>query len=74
MKTLIEIIKDHITWRQQIIKLAKSDLIKTYRGSALGWSWALVKPVVTIFVFWFAFSYGLRKEEILTAIHFSCGL
>lgn len=61
MKTLIEIIKDHITWRQQIIKLAKSDLIKTYRGSALGWSWALVKPVVTIFVFWFAFSYGLRK-------------
>lgn len=60
MKTLINIIKEHITYRKQIFKLAKADLVKTYRGSALGWAWALVKPVVTIFVFWFAFSYGLR--------------
>lgn len=35
--------------------------MKTYRGSALGWTWAIIKPVVTIFVFWFAFSYGLRS-------------
>lgn len=61
MKTLKTIIKDHITYRKQIFKLAKADLIKTYRGSALGWAWALIKPVVTIFVFWFAFSFGLRK-------------
>lgn len=60
MKTLIEIFKEHVTYRKQIFKLAKADLVKTYRGSALGWAWALVKPVVTIFVFWFAFSYGLR--------------
>lgn len=57
---LKDIITEHIVYRKQIFKLAKSDLIKTYRGSALGWAWALVKPVVTIFVFWFAFSYGLR--------------
>ena len=60
MKTIIEIIKEHITWRHQVFKLAKSDIIKTYSGSALGWAWALVKPTVTIFVFWFAFSVGLR--------------
>lgn len=35
MKVLKEIIKDHIEYKQQIFKLAKSDLIKTYRGSAL---------------------------------------
>ena len=45
---------------KQIFKLAKADLVKTYRGSALGWAWALVKPTMTIFVFWFAFTYGLR--------------
>ena len=41
--------------------LSKSDLIKTYRGAALGWAWAVIKPVVILFVFWFAFSVGLRS-------------
>lgn len=59
MKTIIDIIKEHIEWRKQIFKLAKADIIKTYSGAALGWAWALVKPVVTIFVFWFAFDIGL---------------
>ena len=56
IKLLIEIIKDHIAYRKQIKKLAKADLIRTYRGAALGWSWAIIKPAVTIFVYWFAFS------------------
>ena len=63
LKVLKEIIKDHIEYRKQIMKLAKSDLVKTYRGSALGWSWAIIKPVVTIFVYWFAFSIGLRAGK-----------
>ena len=63
MKTIKNIINEHIVYRKQVIKLAKSDLIKTYRGSALGWSWAFIKPVVTIFVFWFAFSFGLRASS-----------
>ena len=54
------IIREHIQFNKQIFKLAKSDLIKTYRGAALGWSWAIVKPSMTLFVFWFAFSFGLR--------------
>ena len=41
MKDFFEIIKDHISYKQQIFKLAKADLAKTYRGAALGWSWAL---------------------------------
>ena len=63
MKTLLTIISEHIAYRKQIFKLAKADLLKTYRGSALGWAWAIIKPVVTIFVFWFAFSYGLRAGQ-----------
>ncbi|MDR2610703.1 MAG: ABC transporter permease [Clostridiales Family XIII bacterium] len=60
MKTIIKILKEHIVWRSQIFKLAKSDIKKTYSGAALGWAWTLIKPSVTIFVFWFAFSIGLK--------------
>lgn len=60
MSTLGTIIKEHLDWRGQILLLAKADIIKTYSGAALGWAWAVVKPVITVFVFWFAFTYGLR--------------
>ncbi len=63
MKTLVQIFKEHKDYKKQIYKLAKADLVKTYRGSALGWSWAIIKPVVTIFVYWFAFSIGLRAGK-----------
>ena len=42
-------------------KLAKADLKKNYSGAVLGWAWALIKPAILIFVFWFAFTMGLRK-------------
>lgn len=61
MGTIKEILKDHWKYRKQLVKLAKSDIIKTYKGAALGWAWAVIKPAVTIFVFWFAFSIGLRS-------------
>lgn len=63
MKTLKNIIKDHIEYRRQIIKLAKADIAKTYRGAALGWSWAIIKPTVTIFVYWFAMEIGIRASK-----------
>ena len=63
MHTIVEIIKEHIQYRQQIFKLAKADLVKTYRGAALGWAWAIIKPAVTIFVYWFTFQIGLRAGK-----------
>ena len=60
MGTIKEIFREHISWRGQILKLAKADIIKTYSGAALGWAWALIKPAMTIAVFWFAFTFGLR--------------
>ncbi len=62
------ILKEHKTYRQQILKLAKADLVKTYRGAALGWSWAIIKPAVTIFVYWFAFEIGLRAGKDVNRI------
>ena len=70
MKELINIIKDHIQYRQQILKLAKADLVKTYRGAALGWAWAVIKPAFKIFVYWFAFSIGLRANRDMSGYPF----
>ena len=52
------------------MKLAGADLKKTYSGSVLGWSWALIRPAILIFVFWFAFSYGLRKGSDINGYPF----
>lgn len=45
-------------------------MIKTYRGAALGWIWAIIKPGVTLFVFWFAFSVGLRHGQPIAGYSF----
>ncbi len=63
METLRIIIDEHILFKKQLLKLAKSDLIKTYHGAALGWFWAVIKPMMTVFVFWFAFTIGLRSGK-----------
>ncbi|MBQ4649266.1 MAG: ABC transporter permease [Firmicutes bacterium] len=70
MSTFKEILKDHISYRKQLVKLAGADLKKTYSGSVLGWSWALIRPAILIFVFWFAFSYGLRKGSDINGYPF----
>lgn len=60
MKAFVEIIMDHLRCRRQILKLAKSDLIKTYKGASLGWAWAVIRPAITISMYYFAFTIGLR--------------
>ncbi len=70
MHSLIEILKDHFQYRQQIFKLAKADLVKTYRGAALGWAWAIIKPAVTIFVYWFAFAIGIKGADSVNGFPF----
>lgn len=62
LNTLKEIISEHIKYRSQIVKLAKSDIIKTYRSTALGWTWAIIKPSITIAIYYFAFTVGLRAN------------
>jgi len=58
--TAVDIVNEHRDYKKQIFQLAAVDLLKTYRGSALGWLWAVIKPTVTIGVYWFAFAVGLR--------------
>lgn len=70
MSIIKEIFKEHYEYKGQLFKLAKSDMNKTYRGSVLGWSWAIIRPAITIFVFWFAFSIGLRKGSDISGYPF----
>lgn len=63
MNTIKEIFRDHYDYRKQLFKLARTEIIKTYKGAALGWSWAIIRPAIQIFVFWFAFSIGLRNGK-----------
>lgn len=51
---------DHKGFGKQIFILAKNELIKTYKGAVIGPLWAVVKPVFTLFVYWFAFAIGVR--------------
>lgn len=63
MKTLKKILSEHLRYKNTIFKLAKSDLVKTYKGTALGWWWALIRPSITLAVYYFAFSVGLRVSH-----------
>ncbi len=57
---LKQIFSENWRYRHQILGLAKVDLVKTYRGAALGRIWLFVKPAVYILVYWFTLSVGLR--------------
>lgn len=64
---LREIIRENKGFFNQIIKLSRSELIKIYKGAALGPVWALIKPAMTIFVYWFAFQIGLKSAKNVTS-------
>ena len=50
--------------RKLILSLAKNDFKTKYAGSYLGIVWAFIQPVVTILVYWFVFSVGLKAGTV----------
>lgn len=58
---MFQIIKEHKGFLKQILLLAKNELIKTYKGAVIGPFWAVIKPAFTLFVYWFAFSVGIKS-------------
>ncbi len=57
--------KEHKGFGKQIFLLAKNELIKTYKGAVIGPFWSVVKPAFTIFVYWFAFSIGIKAMRMV---------
>ena len=50
--------------RALILNLAKNDFKTKYAGSYLGIIWAFIQPIVTILVYWFVFSVGLKSGMV----------
>lgn len=57
---MFQIYKEHKGFWKQIFLLAKNELIKTYKGAVIGPFWAVIKPAFTLFVYWFAFTVGIK--------------
>lgn len=58
---MFQILNEHKGFWGQIARLAKNELIKTYKGAVIGPLWSVVKPSFTLFVYWFAFALGFKK-------------
>ena len=59
---MFRIWKEHRHFGKQIFLLSKNELIKTYKGAFLGFGWAIIKPLITLFALWFMFQIGLRGD------------
>ena len=54
-------IRDIISNRKLITKLAKNDFKQKFAGSTLGVIWAFVQPVITVLVYWIVFDKALNQ-------------
>ncbi len=57
--------KEQIENINKILYLSKIDLVKTYKGTRLGWFWAIFNPAFKIFVYYFTLIVGLKSSKIV---------
>ncbi len=61
---------EHKEYKYQLKELTKMELLKAYKSAAFGWLWLIIKPGIKIFVYWFAFAFGLRYTPDVNQIPF----
>jgi len=62
IKSLYYFVRLIILQKHTIWTLTKRELATQYIGSALGFIWTFIHPIVMIFVFWVVFSVGFRVQ------------
>ncbi len=65
-----ELFRVNKTYLKRTVAMSRVMLEKRYSGSALGFGWAIVKPTLFIFVFWFAVALGIRGSSTIGEIPF----
>lgn len=70
-KILKQIFYDHVEYRTQILRMAKVDKDRAFKGSDLGWVWALFRPAMRIAVYYFAMVVGFRASRNMQGIYCS---
>jgi ABC-2 type transport system permease protein len=71
---LIAGIRKLFSYRELLFTLTKKELKVKYRGSALGFFWSLLNPILTMLVYSFVFSIVLRAGIKEFAIFLICAL
>ena len=61
--TIVEIARDKWEWRRHVVRLSRFELLKRSRNSTLSWAWLIIKPLMTIFCYWFALYMGFRRGQ-----------
>lgn len=64
MKKILALPAELYQNRKLVLSLAKNDFKTKYAGSYLGIVWAFIQPIVTILVYWFVFSVGLKAGMV----------
>ena len=64
MKKILALPAELYQNRKLVLSLAKNDFKTKYAGSYLGIVWAVIQPIVTILVYWFVFSVGLKAGTV----------
>ena len=65
MKKILALPAELYQNRKLVLSLAKNDFKTKYAGSYLGIVWAFIQPIVTILVYWFVFSVGLKAGTVI---------
>jgi len=67
-------IRTLFSYRELLFSLTKKELKVKYRGSALGFFWSLLNPILTMLVYYFVFSIVLRAGIKEFAVFLICAL
>ncbi len=58
-------LKEQFANIDKILYLSRIDLVKTYKGTHLGWFWSIFNPAFKIFVYYFTLIVGLKSSKII---------
>lgn len=65
---LLRLVRINVENIRRTYAMAQVTLTKRYSGSAFGVTWALVKPLVFVFAYWFAVAVGIRGGKPMGSI------
>ncbi|MDT0669658.1 ABC transporter permease [Mammaliicoccus sciuri] len=70
MHAVFTVIKEHVKNFYLIQRLAQFQLKISNHDNYLGLAWELINPILQIFVYWFAFGFGIRQNAPINGVPF----
>lgn len=70
MKSVLTVLKEHVTSFYLIQRLAQFQLKITNHNNYLGLAWEIINPIIQIMVYWFVFGFGIRSNHPIDGVPF----